>query len=377
MEGMGMSYSPTRLPDPAFWRGKRVLLTGHSGFKGGWMALWLARLGARITGVSLPPEDGHALFSLGRVETHIDSRFLDIRDAERLNQVFAETRPEIVLHLAAQAYVRRSIADPVGTFETNVQGTVNLLEAIRKSGTASACLCVTSDKVYRNSETGRAFVETDPLGGKDPYSASKAACEIAVQSWRSTFGGDGTALATARGGNVIGGGDFGENRLVPDCVRAFESGVPLVLRSPSATRPWQHVLDCLNGYLLFAEMLGTEDRANDMLAALNIGPESGVSIPVGEVAEVVMAALGRSGRENPGVVVEQDADSIEAKMLALDTARARNALGWADQLPGVAGLKAAADWYAAWFAGQDMAGFMDAEIARFEDHASSRHEAAS
>jgi CDP-glucose 4,6-dehydratase len=352
------------MPSLAFWRGKRVLLTGHTGFKGGWLALWLRHLGADVTGFALPPEPGHSLFALAGVAQMIDSRFADLRDPDAIAQVVRDTRPEIVLHLAAQAYVRRSLVDPSATFATNVQGTIHLLDALRQAGGTSVCLCVTSDKVYRNDETGRPFSEGDPLGGKDPYSASKAACEIAVQSWRLSFAlKSGMALATVRGGNVIGGGDFGENRLVPDCVRAFEAGKALVLRHPEATRPWQHVLDCLNGYLLFAEALGA--RHEGLPPALNIGPDSRAALPVGVVAERMMAALQAEGRPSPGVRVEPDRNSIEARMLALDTSMARQVLGWQDQRPGEAGLDATAAWYADWLDGADMAARTRTEIDAF------------
>jgi CDP-glucose 4,6-dehydratase len=363
VEDMAVSEFSGRLPDPGFWAGKRVLLTGHTGFKGGWLALWLDQLGAHVTGMALPPEEGPSLYEIARIGETVDSRFCDIRDFEALDAVVREIRPQIVLHLAAQAYVRRSLADPAGTFATNVQGTVNLLESLRRTGSASVCLCVTSDKVYRNDETGRAFVENDPLGGKDPYSASKAACEIAVHSWRQSFAADGFSLATARGGNVVGGGDFGENRLVPDCIRAFQANAALVLRHPEATRPWQHVLDCLNGYLLFAEALAGDAR--DVPPALNIGPLGREALPVGEVAELIMEALATADRPSPGISIARDPLSIEARALALDTTDARQTLGWRDHLPGHDGLRSTAAWYGRWLAGEDMAAATRADIADF------------
>ena len=363
LEDMVVNPHAFRRPDPRLWTGKRVLVTGHTGFKGGWLTLWLNQLGATVTGVSLPPEDGHSLFEIARVGDAIDSRFGDIRDAAAMNAVIGEVRPDIVLHLAAQAFVRRSLVDPAGTFATNVQGTVNLLDGVRRSGSASVVLCVTSDKVYRNDETGKPFREDDPLGGKDPYSASKAACEIAVQSWRQSFPERGRAIAAVRGGNVIGGGDFGEDRLVPDCVRAFETGMPLTLRHPEATRPWQHVLDCLNGYLLFAEALMA--GGDGLPPALNIGPVAGAALPVGQVAQYMMHALQDAGQRSPGTRIERDPLSVESGMLALDTSRARQALGWQDRLPGPEGLRATASWYARWRAGDDMAAATRAEIAGF------------
>lgn len=366
LEGVVVRAAPRRLPDPDFWAGKRVLLTGHTGFKGGWLALWLERLGAEVTGFALPPEGEANLFDIVGIGSRIESQFGDIRDVEVLEALFRAFRPEIVLHLAAQAYVKRSLRDPAGTFATNVQGTVNLLDAIRmQAPETSVIVCVTSDKVYRNTGSGRPFIENHPLGGKDPYSASKAACDIAVQSWRASFTHDGAAIATVRGGNVIGGGDFGENRLVPDCVRAFAANMPLELRMPQATRPWQHVLDCLNGYLLFAEALAGQHSAPCTLPALNIGPSSDGAINVRNVAEIVVRALAAAGLPSPGIIDVPQPGSVEAKALTLDTSLARQTLGWGDYLPGEAGLRAAADWYAAWLKGEDMAAYTLAELEAF------------
>ncbi|MDB5463805.1 MAG: CDP-glucose 4,6-dehydratase protein [Phenylobacterium sp.] len=237
--------------DRAFWRGQRVLLTGHTGFKGSWAAVWLERLGAEVTGLALAPDQSPSLFELAGVETLTRSLVVDLRDRAAVEAALAGRSFDLVLHMAAQPIVRTAIAEPVETFATNVMGTVHLLQALRVQAALKAALAITSDKVYANAETGRAFAEGDALGGKDPYSASKAATEIAVQSFaKSYFEPAGVPLATARGGNVIGGGDFSPDRIVADIVRAARAQQPVVLRHPEATRPWQHVLDCLAGYLV-------------------------------------------------------------------------------------------------------------------------------
>jgi CDP-glucose 4,6-dehydratase len=351
------SDSAPRLPSPAFWAGKRVFLTGHTGFKGGWLALWLEALGARVTGYALAPDQSPALFDLADVGAGVTSIIGDIRDAEALSAALLTCDPQIVLHLAAQPLVRRSLAEPAATYATNVMGTVNLLEAVRRAAHVEACLVVTTDKVYANRDDGRPFIEADPLGGKDPYSASKAACELVVRSHAASFLPR-LPLATARGGNVIGGGDFSEDRLVPDAVRAAMARTPLVLRHPEATRPWQHVLDCLNGYLLFAEALATgvtEARA------LNIGPDPADARSVGEVAGAVLAALGAEA----GWRHEPVPGSIEMKALALDPSLARAELGWRDLLPGGNGIRWTADWHRAWASGADMRAVTLAQIAAF------------
>ncbi|MEM0944639.1 MAG: CDP-glucose 4,6-dehydratase, partial [Pseudomonadota bacterium] len=271
---------------PAFWRGRRVLLTGHTGFKGAWAGAWLGRMGAEVTGFALAPQTQPALFEM--LDFPGRSIIGDLRDPAAISQAVADADPEIVIHMAAQPLVRQSYADPVETYGTNVMGTVHLLEAL-KPAPAGRILVVTSDKVYENDETGRAFAEGDRLGGHDPYAASKAATEIVVASYRRSFFAEaGVALATARGGNVIGGGDFSADRLVPDIARALAAGRPVELRNPQATRPWQHVLDCLSGYLTYLEALP------DAPAALNFGPaDPADALSVAEVTGAMNAALGQ------------------------------------------------------------------------------------
>lgn len=348
-----------RRPDPAFWAGRRVLLTGHTGFKGAWAALWLRRMGAQVTGLALPAEET-SLYRLARVDDVLESYVADLRDADSVEQVVRAARPDIALHLAAQPIVRRSLADPVETFATNVLGTVHLLDSLRRVEGLRSVLVVTSDKVYANAEGGHAFREGDALGGKDPYSASKAACEIATASMaRSFLIPAGVKVATARGGNVVGGGDFAADRLVPDAVRAVAAGTPLVLRHPEATRPWQHVLDCLAGYLTYAEDL---DAGKDVPASLNFGPVPGADVTVGELAGAVLSALGST----QAYVHEPVPGSVEMKTLAIDSSLARTRLRWADRITGEALPAFTAEWYRAWIAGGDMHAYSIDQIRRFE-----------
>ncbi|MGH7020360.1 MAG: CDP-glucose 4,6-dehydratase [Brevundimonas sp.] len=335
--------------NPDVWRGRRVLVTGHTGFKGSWLCLMLHRLGAEVIGASLAPESGPTAFdSLGVGALLAQDERLDIRDADRLQALIRATQPEIVLHLAAQALVGRGYRDPAGTFATNVSGAVNLMQALRGLPGVLALLVVTSDKVYRNDGAGRPFVEQAALGGADPYSASKAATEIAVASWRASFASELPPLATARAGNVIGGGDFGEERLIPDLVRALKAGEGLTLRQPEATRPFQHVLDVLRGYLMLTERLITKPATAP--AALNFGPADS-EISVRRLLDLWGAATGRpvDWRLSP------EPPMNEAKRLALDSSEASRTLGWAPLLDTPAAIRETAGWYAEWLAGRDMA----------------------
>jgi CDP-glucose 4,6-dehydratase len=325
--------------DPGFWAGKHVLLTGHTGFKGGWAAIWLARMGAQVTGLALEPDQQPSLFEQAQVGELIDSRIADLRDLMAVERALAGLRFDLVLHMAAQPIVRTSVEDPVATFAANVMGTAHLLQVLRGQPALRAVLVVTSDKVYANAETGRAFQEADALGGKDPYSASKAATEIVVASFaRSYFDKAGVPVATARGGNVIGGGDFSRDRLVADIVRAARGQSDVVLRHPEATRPWQHVLDCVAGYLVYAQALATRPEAP---RALNFGPrQGGPEVTVGELASLGVEALGaRPWRHEP------DADSLEAKSLAIDAGRAKQALGFESRLDAPEAVRLTMDWY--------------------------------
>lgn len=347
-------------PNPEFWRGKRVLLTGHTGFKGGWLAMWLKQLGAEVHAFSLAPEPGDALYDIAQVGADCaGGAMIDLRDRAGVAKFVRKAEPEIVLHLAAQPLVRRSILDPLTTYEANVVGTGNLLDALRGRPGLRAVLVITSDKVYANDGSGRAFQEDDALGGSDPYSASKAAAEVLTRSFAKTyFDQSGVPVATARGGNVIGGGDFAEDRLGPDCVRAALAERAVVLRHPKATRPWQHVLDCLCGYLLYAEALHRLEAPR----SLNIGPLADNELPVLAFAESLLDAL----EAKVGVEIQEIPGSVEAPRLALDASLARRSLDWTDTLVGRDAITATARWYAAWRRGEDMAAVTRADIAAYQ-----------
>lgn len=342
--------------DPAFWRGKRVFLTGHTGFKGSWAAYWLTSMGAEVTGFALAPNSDPAMFQL--IDAGVRSVIGDLADQSAVANACAQAEPEIILHLAAQPLVRYSYAHPVETFGTNLMGTVHLLQSVPAS--ARVVLVITTDKVYENDERGLAFAEDAPLGGHDPYAASKACAEIAVQSYRKSFFADGGArLATARGGNVIGGGDFAPDRLVPDIVRAARSGQMLELRHPKATRPWQHVLDCLDGYFTYAQALW-QGSAPD---SLNIGPHDPAdTMTVADVANAMARALGTSEEWR-----RDKADTPhEMTALALDPSRARRALGWQGRLSSADAIRLTADWYGAWANGADMTRVTRDQIAAYQ-----------
>jgi CDP-glucose 4,6-dehydratase len=304
-------------------------------------------MGAQVTGLALPPDQTPSLFALARVDARIESRFVDLRNPDAVGVTVAAQNFDLVLHMAAQPIVRTSVEDPIATFETNVMGTARLLQALRQEANLKAALVVTSDKVYANSETGRAFTEGDLLGGKDPYSASKAATEIVTASFaKSYFERAGVAVGTARGGNVIGGGDFSRDRLVADIVRAARGGEAVVLRHPEATRPWQHVLDCLAGYFTHLEALATNPATP---RALNFGPKpGGAEVSVGQLATLGVAALGGQAWKH-----EPDPASLEAQTLAIDASLAKRALGFESRIDAPEAVALTMDWYRRQAAGED------------------------
>ena len=332
---------------PSFWSGKRVLLTGHTGFKGTWMALWLEHLGAEVFGFGLAPETQPSLFELLSPWPGLRSTIGDVRDGAAVKRAVADCDPEIVIHMAAQALVRRSYREPLDTLSSNIMGTANVMEALRGANSLAVALIVTSDKVYQNTDDGEAFSENAPLGGDDPYSASKACQEIVTKSWAKSYFADREAvIATARAGNVIGGGDFSEDRLIPDIYRALAGGEKLTLRSPDATRPWQHVLDLNAGYLMYIERLMAQPDATPR--ALNFGPPPGPSSTVGAITDKMMAALGHD--MDPDV---EPSKLKEKTLLSVDATLAREVLGWGAFLDVDDAVRITADWYGAFLNGAD------------------------
>jgi CDP-glucose 4,6-dehydratase len=342
-----------------FWAGKRVFLTGHTGFKGAWCAAYLEALGATVFGYALPPIQSPSLWSLIADRLDTSSRLADIRDTTALAAALADARPDIVIHMAAQPIVRESYRNPVETFSTNVMGTVSLLECLRSRTTAKLLLVVTSDKVYWNRNSAERFREDDSLGGVDPYSASKSACEIVVRSYAESFlRPGGMVVATARAGNVVGGGDWSADRLVPDIYRATVTGTPLVLRHPDACRPWQHVMDCLHGYLSYVEALSSGDVIEP---SLNFGPGDLQTMTVSRMADALLGELGS------GVTWVRDGDVKvhEDATLALDVTRAREVLGWQARLSIEETIRWTARWYGEFSRGADPFGLISGQIDDF------------
>jgi CDP-glucose 4,6-dehydratase len=334
------------------WSGRNVFLTGHTGFKGGWMVALLNRLGARVTGYALAPEPGPSLFEAARIgDLTAASVIADIRDGASLTKALQSAEPEVVFHLAAQALVRRARAEPDETFETNVMGTLRVLEAVRATPSVKAVVVITSDKVYDNREWPWAYRETDALGGKEPYGASKAASEMVVQAYRHSYfsGADRpVAIATARAGNVIGGGDWAEDRLVPDAMRAFAARSPLVVRNPSAVRPWQHVIEPVTGYVRLADaLLGGLALPDD--GGFNFGPAGDEAASVQVVADALVERWGGGA----SWVRDPAAQPYEARLLEVDSSRARSVLGWSPKWGLDWGLARTVEWYRAVAAGAD------------------------
>lgn len=336
-----------------------MFLTGHTGFKGSWLTLMLEMLGARATGYSLAPPTDPSMFELLGLASALDHRIGDIRDLAAMEAALRSAQPEIVFHLAAQPLVRASYDAPVETYATNLMGTVNLLDACRRVGSVKTIVVVTTDKCYENTGTARGYVEGDPMGGHDPYSSSKGCAELAVSAYRDSFlAHAGIGVATARAGNVIGGGDFAEDRLVPDAVRAFAAGVPLQIRNPLAIRPWQHVLEPLAGYLMLAERLHGD---TGFAGGWNFGPALDEAAPVRQVADMFVSYWGEDAlwAQDPG------AHPHEAATLMLDCAKARARLGWDPKLSLDAALALSADWYRCWLGKGDLRAISKEQINQY------------
>ena len=354
------------LADRDFWQDRTVLVTGHTGFKGSWLVLWLRALGARVAGVSTGVPSAPSLYELARVGDGVDELRADVRDRAGVLAALTAVAPEVVIHLAAQPLVRRSFADPHGTFETNVMGTINVLEAVRATPSVRVLLTITTDKCYANGPTRppRPFVEDDPMGGHDPYSASKGCAELAVEAYLRSFFApgepecDGPRLGSARAGNVIGGGDWGADRLIPDVMRAALAGAPIPVRNPDAVRPWQHVLNPLSGYLRLAQLLHADPRRQ---GGWNFGPSP-------DDARSVRWIVERLAELWPGELrwdVDGGPHPAEARFLALDSTKARERLGWTPAWDLARALAETVAWYDALRSGADMRRVTLAQIERF------------
>ena len=364
-----MERMPSNRINPGFWNGRRVFVTGHTGFMGSWLCLWLKRLGADVSGYALAPPTEPSLYASLSLGDRMNSVIADIRDLGRFTNAMKDCAPDLVFHLAAQPLVGTAHRDPVETFETNVMGTVNLLQAIRATPTVKGALIVTTDKVYENQEWAWGYRETDPLGGHEPYGVSKACAELAVNAFRHSYFSDdrNLGIATIRAGNIIGGGDWAESRLVPDAVRAFHAGTPLSLRNPSATRPWQHVLDPLRGYLMLAEHL-TEDPGQ-YSGPWNFGPTEEDSLPVSEIATELTRLWGNGADWTvPGDVASSAATTTakESQQLILSSSQAINRLNWRPIWRIHRALSASVEWYKAHIADQDLYGLSMQQISLVE-----------
>lgn len=347
---------------PEFWRGRRVLVTGHTGFKGSWLSLWLQSLGARLAGYALAPPTDPALFEVASVGKGMLSVIGDIRDLDAVTRALIDFQPEIVIHMAAQPLVRHSYGEPVETYATNVMGTVHVLEAVRRAGSVRCVVNVTTDKCYENREWDWGYRESEPMGGHDPYSSSKGCAELVTSAWRrSYFDGAGIALASARAGNVIGGGDWAADRLVPDILRAFERQEAAVIRNPGSIRPWQHVLEPLSGYLMLAERLWEEGAV--FADGWNFGPVDADARPVHWIVDRMVTEWG----EGASWRADDGKHPHEANYLKLDISKARNHLGWSPSWNLETALSKIVLWHRAWMQKRDMRALCLAQIGEYMD----------
>ena len=347
--------------NPDFWRAKRVLLTGHTGFKGGWLSLWLHSMGAALRGLSLTPPTEPALFDVARVVDAMEHRIVDIRDFAAVQHQMSEFRPEIVFHIAAQPLVRLSYQQPIETYATNVMGTVHVLEAARHAGSVKVIVNITTDKCYENREWVWGYREDEPMGGHDPYSNSKGCAELVSSAYRKSFLKDaGISMATARAGNVIGGGDWAPDRLVPDILRALQRGEPVLIRNPHAIRPWQHVLEPLSGYLLLAERLHGQGQVH--AEGWNFGPRDDDAKPVQWIVESLCARWG----DGASWTLQPGDHPHEASVLKLDISKARQRLQWVPRWSLDTALSQVTEWHQAWQSGQDMRALCLQQINRYQ-----------
>ncbi len=362
---MEQMYSKPCGSAASFWKGKSVFLTGHTGFKGGWLSLWLQTLGARVTGYALAPPSEPNLFQLAGIDRLVFSVIGDIRDGERLGRTLTAAEPEIVIHMAAQPLVRESYQLPVETYATNVMGTVNLLEAVRHCPSVRVVVNVTTDKCYDNRDPDHAFGEDEPLGGYDPYSNSKACSELVTAAWRSSYFNPAeydrhkVAVATARAGNVIGGGDWARDRLIPDCISALTANRPIRIRNPQAVRPWQHVLEPLSGYMLLARRL--YEQGCEYAEGWNFGPDAGDCWPVERVVRRLCEKWGEDSRFD----IDKGSHPHEAGCLRLDITKAKTRLGWQPRWGIEQALNATIDWVQGYRSGNDAAEICRAQIEAF------------
>ncbi len=354
---------------PGFWEGKKVLVTGHTGFKGSWLSLWLQMLGANVVGYSLPPVTKPNLFDDACITQGMASVLGDIRDLEQLRQVIGRHEPEIVMHLAAQSLVRHSYIDPIETYTTNVIGTANVLEAIRVTRCVRAVVIVTSDKCYENKEWAWGYRESDMLGGHDPYSSSKACAELVTASYRKSFFLSGpsmsrhTAIASVRAGNVIGGGDWSTDRLIPDIIRAIQAGQEVQIRNPHSVRPWQHVLEPLEGYLRLAEAL--YEHGMEYGEAWNFGPDDTDAVSVSEVTKMISGIWDGQIKWK----LDQSHQPHEARYLKLDSSKARTRLNWSPKLPLPETLRWTVEWYQSFLKGENARKITTAQLSRYQETA--------
>ena len=364
LEGLGLNppMAVGEVVDAGFWAGKRVLLTGHTGFKGSWMSLWLQELGAELYGLALPPPTDPALFTEAQVGDRMTSKIGDIRTYDTVVAAFRQARPQIVLHMAAQPLVRDSYLDPIGTYAANVMGTAHVLEATRECPGVRIVVNVTTDKVYENRGMDRGYHEDEPLGGFDPYSSSKAASELVTSAYQRSFLADaGVGVATARAGNVIGGGDWAHDRLVPDILRALQAERPVLVRNPEAVRPWQHVLEPLSGYLRLAERLWAESEST--AGAWNFGPLMPDARPVAWITDRLLAHW----PGNRGWELDSGSGPHEARTLELDITKATTKLDWHPRWELETALAKVAVWHRAWLAGDDMRRVTVGQISEYQD----------